>query len=89
MMRRAHRVDRTQAEIIEAYRCAGYAVWNTSALGDDFPDLVVSDRLETFVVECKAPGGKLKPGQARFRDTWPGKYFVIQSAEEALRSVNR
>ena len=38
----------------------------------------------TVAIECKTGRRKLKPGQKRWAETWPGETAVIRTAEEAL-----
>lgn len=93
-MRRAAKVDSTQAEIVVAFRRRGAAVWSTAQLGNGFPDLIVCIRAKsglwrTLLVEVK--DGSLSPSkraltadEARFHAFWPGELRIVGSADEAL-----
>ena len=74
-MRRAARVDETQAAIVAALRAAGAYVW---IIGLPV-DLLVGCGSETALVECKSLTGKRKPKakaytdlQEQFMREWPG-----------------
>lgn len=88
-MRRAARVDATQAAIVAALRAAGAYVW---CIG--LPcDLLVGYRGQTLIVECKSLTGKKAPKAARHTDlqrefmaAWPGgPVATVTDADGALR----
>lgn len=90
-MRRAARVDETQAEIVAAFRQAGASVW---IIG--LPcDLLVGVAGQTAIVECKRLTGKLNPKPAKhtqlqkdFMLDWKGgPVATLTDAEGALRLV--
>ena len=89
MTRRANRRDSTHSMIVAAFRKLGWAVGDTSRVGDDWPDLVIAKRTAqgkvTALVECKAPKKKPTPGQEEFAATWPGKVYVCRTVEDVLR----
>jgi hypothetical protein len=98
--RYARRVDTTHADIRDALRDIGAVVHDTSALGDDFPDLVVGWRGRTLLVECKTPtrkDGGVKPsaisvGQRTARVLWQGDAWIVatspeQAIAECVRAV--
>lgn len=82
-MRRAARVDETQPAIVQALRSIGAGVRYIK----EPLDLVVAWRGATCLVECKSPGGKLKPTQKAFIATWPGKVHVVETPMEAVAAV--
>jgi hypothetical protein len=90
-VRRAARVDSTQAEIVEALRAAGASVW---VLGLPL-DLLVGIHGRTALVECKRMTGKLNPKptkhtplQKAFMLDWRGgTVATITDVEGALRLV--
>jgi hypothetical protein len=92
-MRRAARVDRNQAEIVEALRKAGATVHITSSAGDGFPDLVVAYQRQTYLLEVKdgtkPPSEReLTPDQVRFHVEWNGgPCLVVNSVSEALAAI--
>ena len=90
-MRRAARVDATQAEIVAALRAAGASVW---VIGLPV-DLLVGHRGRSMLIECKSVTGKRKPQPARYTDlqreflaTWRGgPVATVTDAESALRAL--
>lgn len=82
-----HRNDTNQAEIVTALRKAGIAVKSLGAVGDGCPDLLVAFRETTVLLEVKSPGGQLRASQIEFLASWPGKAYVVESGEEAVRVV--
>jgi Holliday junction resolvase len=97
-VRRAAKVDATQAAIVKALRDAGCKVLSLAACGKGVPDLLVKtpDRVEVnavrwsdlFLLEVKNPAGRgtgLTPDQVKFHAEWP--VTVVTTPEEALRAV--
>ena len=90
-MRRAARVDATQAEIVQALRATGATVW---ILGLPV-DLLVGYAGRTLLVECKVLDGKRKPKasaftplQVAFMESWGGgPVATVTDAEGAIRAV--
>ena len=88
-MRRAARVDATQAEVVAALRAAGAYVW---IIGLPL-DLLVGFADKTAVVEVKVLTGVKKRKQSRFTALqeafmreWPGgTVATVTDAEGALR----
>ncbi len=93
-MRRAARIDGNQNEIVEALRKQGASVLITSQLKNCFDILVGYDGIN-FIVEIKDGNKpksqrKLTKGEEVFRDNWKGgKYYVIESVEEALDMLKK
>ena len=88
-MRRAARVDATQAEIVAALRAGGAYVWISG-----LPlDLIVGFQGKTALVECKVLTGVKKRKQSRFtdlqtafmRDWTGGTVATVTDAEGARR----
>ena len=88
-MRRAARVDATQAEIVAALRAGGAYVWISG-----LPlDLIVGFQGKTALVECKVLTGVKKRKQSRFtalqtafmREWTGGTVATVTDAEGALR----
>ena len=87
-MRRAAKVDANHSEIVKSIRAAGISVYDTSAVGRGFPDLVCGYAGRTFAVEIK-DGAKF-PSQRRltgpqeaFRASWKGDYTVLETVAQA------
>ena len=83
-----HRADSNQEEIVDALRDIGASVLVLSQVGGGAPDLLVGFRGKEYLMEIKAPKGKLRPGQKKFFDTWKGKSFIVRSVDEALELLD-
>ena len=93
-MRRAAKVDANQAEIVCALRAIGCCVVSTAPLGNGVPDILVTTPCgkRTFLVEikdgAKPPSArKLTPDEAAFHASWLGELYVVESVEDAIRTV--
>lgn len=91
-MRKHGRTDSNQQEIIDVLRQCGCSVFDTSALGDGFPDLVVGRHGCNFLLEVKdgnkSPSRRrLTPAEEAFREAWRGTVYVVESVEDALQTV--
>ena len=89
-MRRAARVDSTQAEIVQALRDAGAYVW---IIGLPL-DLLVGYAGRTALVECKSITGKREPKPARHTDlqrafmaAWIGGTVATITDAEGARNL--
>lgn len=91
MSRYARRKDSNQLEITAMAHACGFITLDTSAFGNDFPDMVVAFETRPGVYvndfwEVKTLKGKLREGQARFFETWPGPKAVVRTpADVAAR----
>lgn len=84
-MRRAARVDETQAAIVKALRKAGCQVQSLAAIGKGVPDLLAARASRIWLIECKTGRGDLTPAQRAWHALWP--VHVCRSPEDALRVV--
>lgn len=89
-MRRAARTDANHAETIAAFRAIGFAVSDTSRLGNGFPDAIISRSGRTAVVEIKdgkkpPSARKLTPDEQRFKDGWRGAHLIVESLDDVER----
>lgn len=91
-MRRAAKVDGNHAEVVKALRSVGAAVKSLASVGDGCPDLLVSFRGWTGLLEIK--DGSKPPSERRltaaeqeFIAAWPGDVFVVTSPDEAVSRV--
>lgn len=91
-MRRAAKVDATQAAIVQALRDAGCKVLSLAACGNGVPDLLVLTQHGKWkalsLLEVKNPKGRgtsLTSYQESFHAEWP--VTVVTTPEEALRAV--
>lgn len=91
-MRRAARVDANQAEIVAALRKIGCRVMLMQAMGEGFPDLLVSFRGLLTLIEVKdgskpPSARKLTPAQVKWHAEWGEDVRVVKSIEEAIAAV--
>ena len=84
-MRHAARTDANQAEVIKALKRVGVSV---EYIKLPF-DLVIFNprRQETAFVEVKTEDGRLTKAQDDFISRWPGRIYVVRSADDAIRQV--
>lgn len=82
-----HKRDANHAEITQAFQQLGCTVFDASALGDGFPDLVVGLVKQNLLVECKTKDGELTPPQQRLIEEWRGEIHVVDSPEMATTLV--
>jgi len=78
-----HKRDSNHAEIARTFERLGCTVFDTSAVGGDFPDMVVGCAGRNLLIEAKSDKGKLSEGQDGFRERWRGQYDVVRSPEDA------
>jgi hypothetical protein len=62
----------------------------THAVGQGFPDLVVSFRGRNILIEIKdgskpPSARRLTPDQKEFHESWDGELYVVESAEQAIK----
>jgi len=91
-MRLRPRVDRNQAEIVDALRRVGCSVQSLAAVGSGCPDLLVGKAGINYLLEVKdhekAPSARvLTRDQREWHASWNGWAFVVGSAAEALEIV--
>lgn len=88
---RAARVDRNQAEIVEALRAAGATVQLLHTVGEGCPDLAVGYAGQTAFVEVKdgmkpLSAQRLTPEQQKWHADWKGGTLaIVRDVEGALR----
>lgn len=81
---RGGRVDANHGEIREHLRKIGWSVFDTSAVGRGFPDLVVARRGFSALVEVKnGSKKKLNAGQQQFSMGWDGVCIKATSPADA------
>lgn len=84
MTRYARRKDNNHNDITAIAGACGFIVCDTSAFGNDFPDMVVAWGPFNILWEIKTAKGKLREGQKRFFDEWPGAKAVIRSDKDVM-----
>lgn len=93
-MRRAAKVDRNQAEIVDALRRAGCSVYCLHSVGKGFPDLLVGRAGRNKLMEVKdgalpPSARKLTPDEEKFHQEWRGEVVIVYTPEDALREAFR
>ena len=84
-MRRVANTDANQKQIVNDLRRCGYSVISLHAIGNGVPDLLVADSERYWLLEIKAPKGRLEQSQIEFMERWRGpKIHVCHSTDEAL-----
>lgn len=90
-MRRASKIDASQADIVKNLRKCGVNVHSTAAVGGGFPDLVWAYRGRCGLLEVKTPKhGTKEPtrkAQEEFRAGWSGPVAVVTTWQEAMNAV--
>lgn len=82
-----HKRDANQPEIVRAFESMGCTVFDASAIGGGFPDLVVGVCGKSFLVEIKTPKGKFTTDQVRFFESWAGQYDSVSSVNDVINLV--
>ena len=89
-MRRAAKVDATQAAIVDALHAAGAFVQSLATVGRGTPDLLVAFRGTWHTLECKSKGGRLTDDQLVWIDAAHAAGAVVDvvfTPEQALRAI--
>jgi len=92
MKRRANRTDENHADIRDALRATGAFVYDSSAVGGGFPDLIAFFRGEKLFFEIKNPAKpkadrQLTPDQVTFHAATHAcgvTVHVVETIDEAL-----
>jgi hypothetical protein len=89
-MRRAARIDANQPEIVAALRGVGAAVQPLHTVGRGCPDLLVSHRMQTYLIEikdgAKPPSARrLTQDQLDWHDAWRDTVHIVSTVADALR----
>jgi hypothetical protein len=95
-MKYAARVDANQLATIKEFQRAmpDASVYDASACGEGFPDLVVGWRGRNYLFEVKNPDvrpsdRRLTEPQEAFHGSWQGQVHVVHSAAEMLAVMLR
>ena len=91
-MRRAAKVDRNQAEIVDALRGVGATVQPLHQVGKGCPDLLVGWRGRNWLIEVKdwknAPSGRLlTEDQREWHAGWKGQVAKVEDVDAALAVI--
>lgn len=80
----AKRTDANQQVITATFNKLGYKVKDMSAVGQGFPDLIISKTGENILVECKTDAGKLSPAQIKFISEWNTAVYICRSVDDCV-----
>lgn len=89
-MRYVHGLDANHKAIKGRFLSLCPAVFDTSGMGNGFPDLVVKTALgRVYLIEIKdgakvKSARKLKPAQAAMQLAWGATYQVVETEEQAI-----
>lgn len=86
------RVDKNQADIVNALRAVGASVAVLSAVGRGVPDLLVGFRGVNYLLEVKNLDGRgdaLTPAEVEFFETWRGHVCKVTDALQALSLLSK
>lgn len=78
-----NRLDANQSEIKLALIASGWTVIETNIMRGKMLDLLIAKQGVTIAVECKMPGKKLTPSEAKFFEDWPGLKVIVYSGQDA------
>ena len=81
------KVDRNQAEIVEALRAAGASVQILSGVGHGCPDIIAGLKGRNWLFEIKAPNGKMTKDEIEWEKSWRGQYTIVRTVEQALECL--
>ena len=95
----AHRLDQNHGTIVHELEKLGFATLPLHSLGHGWPDVLVSDPTDMWLLEIKKPRtpgdedprpGRLSKKQLDFHARWRGKPIVVaHSTEEFLAKIGR
>jgi hypothetical protein len=85
----AKRVDSNQKEIVKVFKDLGCSVFDTSRIGQGFPDLVIGKNQKTVLVEIKSSDKAVyTSAQNLFMMNWRGSTVVrISDIDGVIRLV--
>lgn len=86
-MRLHGKIDSTQRAVVSALRQVGATVESLANVGGGVPDLLVGYRGTNYLLEVKAPKGKLTPQQKGFHLLWRGSVQTVYSVDQALAVI--
>lgn len=93
-MRRAAKVDRNQAEIVEFFRGMGCSVAHTHMIGQGFPDIIVGWQGRNFLIEIKdlnqpPSKRKLTLAEQEWHEAWRGQVCTLTSVTDAIEALRQ
>ena len=89
-MRRAARIDGNHNEVVKEFRgYPGVTVLSLAAIGKGVPDLLVSFRGKTWLVEIKMGKGKQNAEQIKFANDWAGCCAVVRNSADVESVIKK
>ena len=82
-----HKRDANHADVVGWFYGMGCSVFDTSALGGGFPDLVVGVSGVNLMVEVKTADGKLTTQQRDLIAVWRGKIHVVCTMDDCIALI--
>ena len=80
--------DANANEIVSVLRQAGCSVvFIAGQFAAGVPDILVSRKGQTWLMEIKAKGGRLSESQKTFIAAWQATIAVVHSSDEALAAI--
>lgn len=79
-----NRLDANQSEIKLALIASGWTVIETNIMRGKMLDLLAAKQGVTIAIECKMPGKKLTPSEAKFFEDWMGLKILAFSGQDAV-----
>lgn len=77
--------DAGHAKIELSLRRAGHSVWDASAMGKSFPDIICASRDAVVLIEVKTEDGKFYIDQLETLATWRNYCAFVTNTEDALK----
>ena len=84
-LRYAKQRDANEKEIVDALESIGCTVFRL----DTPVDLLVGYRARNYLIEVKAPKGRLTKTQQDFIPAWKGQVRVLETVDEAIELVTQ
>lgn len=81
------RVDANQADIVRALRQIGATVQTLHEVGRGVPDLLVGYDYRDFLLEVKAPDGRLTDDELLWQHKWKGQVAIVRTVDEAMQAI--
>lgn len=87
----AHRADKNQPAIVNAFRQMGCSVQHLHMVGQGCPDILVGYRGKNYLFEIKRahknPKKLLTKREAWWHEHWRGQVMIVVSPEDAIAFV--
>lgn len=84
----AKKIDSNQNEIIAVLRQVGALVFDTSRVGQGYPDTNVLYQGRLYLLEIKSGRWRFTPQEAAFHAEWgEGPVYVVETPEQALQII--